>query len=389
MNNSGDAAEQVIRIALEGMEYTVKVAGAAAKQIAAFLMAAFKSDGSEKKSGLKLAGKERLKNFLKSGKELTVFSIKDTDLKQFVREAKRYGLTYCVLKDMDGNAKTVEIMAKAEDSPKINRIVERLEFAAVDRGSIQADRVKSKDERRRIKQAAKKTHKEAKTQAGKEYRGSAKSARVKANESIKAERLKAVDTRNQASRDARDRYRADIGKKPRPQKQKSETAQLFGALIASLFGRLPFTRNRSRTEQIESKDIPTPEITEPDKAFDRELDAFLAPMESQQQDGQSKEGQNKAVQKEEPASNPPIRTEASLPSERGSGIGSKHEKGFSDKPSVKEFLSSPTVRSQRRQEAEKVRQERTGEKPIKQKVNQHKQPRNSSRRKSKKSRGRN
>ena len=57
MYNSGDAAEQVVRIGLEGMEYVIKLAGAGAKNIAAFLVAAFKSDGQEKTPQTKLKGK--------------------------------------------------------------------------------------------------------------------------------------------------------------------------------------------------------------------------------------------------------------------------------------------------------------------------------------------
>ena len=131
MNHSGDAAEQIIRISLEGVDYAIRIAGAGAKNIAAFLLAAFKSDGTDGR--LKLKGKERLVNMLKSGRETKIFAIKNNDLKQFATEAKRYGVTYCVLKDTKGLPDSmVEIMVTDTDAGKISRIMDKLEFAAVD-----------------------------------------------------------------------------------------------------------------------------------------------------------------------------------------------------------------------------------------------------------------
>ena len=137
MNNSGDAAEQIVRISLEGADYAIRIVGSGAKNIAAFLLAAFKSDGTDGKT--KLRGKERLVNMLKSGKETKIFAVKNSDLEQFTREAKRYGIVYCVLKDKNGTPNgTSEVMAKAEDASKISRIMDRLEFAAVPLATLES-----------------------------------------------------------------------------------------------------------------------------------------------------------------------------------------------------------------------------------------------------------
>lgn len=136
MTNSGDAAEQIIRISLEGVDYAIRIVGSGAKNIAAFLLAAFKSDGTDGKT--KLKGKERLVNMLKSGKETKIFAIKNSDLPLFAKEAKRYGVVYCVLKDKNGTPNgTAEIMAKADDASKISRIMDRLEFAAVPLATVE------------------------------------------------------------------------------------------------------------------------------------------------------------------------------------------------------------------------------------------------------------
>ena len=138
MNHSGDAAEQIVQMTLEGVEVAARITGTAAKEIALFLLAALKSP--EKGKNIKLKGKERLNSMLKSGKALEIFSIKGRDLQTFVREAKRYGIVYCVLRNSKQTPDSLcDIMVKADDAPKINRLVERFEFATIDKAKIESE----------------------------------------------------------------------------------------------------------------------------------------------------------------------------------------------------------------------------------------------------------
>jgi hypothetical protein len=138
MNHSGDAAEQIVRMSLEGIEVAAKITGAAAKEIAIMLIAALKSDGAEKNGGMKLKGKERLESMLKSGKALEIFSVKNSDLAKFAQGAKQYGIVYCVLRDRKNSPDGLcDILVKADDAPKINRLVERFKFATVDVAKIE------------------------------------------------------------------------------------------------------------------------------------------------------------------------------------------------------------------------------------------------------------
>ena len=107
MNNGGDAAEQVVRLSLEGFEVAARLSGSAAKNIALLLVSVLKQEQKTK-------GKARLTNMIKSGKELKVFSIPQKDLKKFTEQAKRYGVLYCVLRDKNtkGENAPVDIIAK-------------------------------------------------------------------------------------------------------------------------------------------------------------------------------------------------------------------------------------------------------------------------------------
>ena len=148
MNTGGEAAEQIVRMSLEGFEVAAKITGAGAKNIAILLYSILKEEQKTK-------GKARLTNMLRSGKELKVFTVKSGDLKKFTQEAKKYGVLYCVLADRgnkDPNAE-VDVIARAEDASKISRIVERFNLASVDTASIVTEAEKSKGAKGKTKNA--------------------------------------------------------------------------------------------------------------------------------------------------------------------------------------------------------------------------------------------
>ena len=138
MSYSGDAAEQVVRLSLETGEVAVKLAGEGAKQLAILLYAILREQKKTK-------GKTRLTNMLRSGKELKVFAVKDSDLQLFCREAKKYGVLYCVLKDRDATDGITDIMVRAEDASKINRIFERFNLATVDMAEVRREIEQSRE----------------------------------------------------------------------------------------------------------------------------------------------------------------------------------------------------------------------------------------------------
>lgn len=138
MNQSSDAAEQIVRMSLQGFEVGARITGSGAKEIAALLLAIMK----DKK---KTAGKTNLVNMLKSGKELKVFSVKQEDFKKFTDEAKRYGVLYTALVNKKAKDGVIDILVRAEDASKINRIVQRFNLARFDEVAIRGEIQKTKD----------------------------------------------------------------------------------------------------------------------------------------------------------------------------------------------------------------------------------------------------
>lgn len=142
MYASGDTADQMVKMTLEGIEVaaniTLKAGGSAAKSLAATLYALL----TDKK---KVKGKTHLNSLLKSGKELKVFAIRHEDLKIFCEEAKRYGVLYSVLKEKNNKDGICDVMVRAEDASKISRIVDKFELAKIDTKAIKEAILAQKD----------------------------------------------------------------------------------------------------------------------------------------------------------------------------------------------------------------------------------------------------
>jgi len=140
MSTNADAADQVVNMSLQGVKVVAQITGEGAKNLATYLYAVLKDQKRTR-------GKIRLESLLRSGKELKVFAVKTEDLPKFSKEAKRYGVLYCALRDKKDKDGMCDIMVRAEDASKINRIVERFSLATVDTAAIKTEIEKSRAEK--------------------------------------------------------------------------------------------------------------------------------------------------------------------------------------------------------------------------------------------------
>ncbi|APB72521.1 PcfB family protein [Paenibacillus polymyxa] len=138
MSTEAEAANQVVNMSLRSIEVMAKISGEGAKHLAVYLFAALQGQKRTK-------GSIRLESLLRSGKELKVFAVRNADLETFCTEAKRYGVLYCALRDKKNVDGLCDIMVRAEDASKINRIVERFKLATVDTASIKSEIEKSRE----------------------------------------------------------------------------------------------------------------------------------------------------------------------------------------------------------------------------------------------------
>lgn len=116
-----EAADQMVREALQVTEVAIKLSALGIKNALALSLAYAKENP-------KVKGKTSLDRLLREGKELKIIALQSKDVGQFKELAKQYGVLFAVIKDKAQNEK-VDVMFKAEDVAKLNRIYEQLGYA--------------------------------------------------------------------------------------------------------------------------------------------------------------------------------------------------------------------------------------------------------------------
>lgn len=136
MNTSGDAAESIVRLSMEGIEAALRITGSGAKGLAMVIIALLQSNDSVRNKG-----RTRLKTMLKSGKPTAVFAVKNDDLEAFMASAKKYGILYAVVRDPGGMGQDVtDVIVKSEDAGRVNRLVEKFDLNVKDIGAMVLER---------------------------------------------------------------------------------------------------------------------------------------------------------------------------------------------------------------------------------------------------------
>lgn len=128
----GQEAEMVVRIALQGMSFVVKVAGDAGMHLLAMTKAISKMPDNS-------PGQKSLARMLKSGDNLHIFAVNENRLDDFKDAAKRYGVQYCVAKRGKEEDGIYEVLVKGSDAPRINYIIDKLGLGKLEDGTIKSD----------------------------------------------------------------------------------------------------------------------------------------------------------------------------------------------------------------------------------------------------------
>ena len=126
MNYSGEVADQVLRMTLNGIEVAARITGRGAERVVTLLYAMSK-DQKQTSSKIQLA------EMLKSEKPYKVFTVRDGDLKEFCKHAKDYGIRYFVVKDKKSNDGQTDLLIAEEDASKVNRILNRYLVSTTDK----------------------------------------------------------------------------------------------------------------------------------------------------------------------------------------------------------------------------------------------------------------
>ena len=129
--NGGDAAEQMVRILLDGTETVVKITGEGARQLAAFLYA-----WAQQERGKNPAqhGRTSMVRLLKSGQELQVFRLRKEEYAAFKPQARQYKLLYAALRNRQDPDGLIDVVVRTDEIPRVNHVLERLGYGSVQQG---------------------------------------------------------------------------------------------------------------------------------------------------------------------------------------------------------------------------------------------------------------
>ena len=134
---AGEAADEFVRIMLNGTEVAVKLTGSAAKNLAALLIAWSKNEK-------KVYGKTSMMRLLRSGDELQVLSLNKEQYRQFKTMAKKKVLYAPFLNTLSDDGK-IDVVISSKSIPIVNYILKKIGYGEVTKETEQAEETKKKD----------------------------------------------------------------------------------------------------------------------------------------------------------------------------------------------------------------------------------------------------
>lgn len=121
MSVGSESAEQMVRGSIQVTESAVKLAAVGAKNLAAMLLALSRETKKTK-------GKTNLSAMLAEGRPLKVVRLKLEDISAFGGECRKYGALYTAIRDRKATDGLCDVLVRADDAAKINRIMERMGY---------------------------------------------------------------------------------------------------------------------------------------------------------------------------------------------------------------------------------------------------------------------
>lgn len=119
MSESSQSAEQIAIIAVKLTEMAARLSADGLKNLAALFLALAQKPKSH--------GATSVYKLFQDGSVPQVFQIKPEDLKKFKEAAKEYGVLFSAIKHKDGD-RDIDILVRMQDTPKINRILEKFGY---------------------------------------------------------------------------------------------------------------------------------------------------------------------------------------------------------------------------------------------------------------------
>ena len=116
---SGDAAEEVVRLALSGADITLRLVASATKNLAALMV------GLGKKHK-KLSGKTKMHKMLRETRDIQIVTMTPKEYKAFKRRAGKYKILYATVKDKKDKSKAVDVLMPLTEMSRASLLLQRI-----------------------------------------------------------------------------------------------------------------------------------------------------------------------------------------------------------------------------------------------------------------------
>ena len=117
--SSGDAAEEVVRLALSGADITLRLVASATRNLGAMVLAL-------RKDHKKLSGKTNMHKMLKQTREIQAITMTPKQYKAFKKKSRKYKILYATVKDKTDKTKSVDVLMPVTELSRANRLFERI-----------------------------------------------------------------------------------------------------------------------------------------------------------------------------------------------------------------------------------------------------------------------
>lgn len=118
---SAEAADLVVKEAMQVTEGAIKLAGVGLKNVAAFLIAISNQNN-------KVVGKTTAKRLARDPAPAEIMQLKKEDMGKFQKLAKKYGVLYFFVHKKDVTDGTTNVVSNSNYAPQLNAIMEELGY---------------------------------------------------------------------------------------------------------------------------------------------------------------------------------------------------------------------------------------------------------------------
>lgn len=116
----GDAADRVMRLALEGSEIAVRLSGSTLKNGLALLLACIKNNK-------KVYGKTNMLRLFRETRDLRMFKLTTAQFKAFKKASRKYGILYSAVRDRKSDG-LVSLIFPATEIERANLALEKIAY---------------------------------------------------------------------------------------------------------------------------------------------------------------------------------------------------------------------------------------------------------------------